>query len=168
MSSNRTHTFGEVTAQAGAPYGPADERERIVRSLVELQGQPALRRKLLEVQRGGCVINGCAIAGALGAAHIVPYAEPSSNRVSNDLLLRADLHALFDLGLVAMNPVTMPVIIAPNLAGTSDAMYDGVLLRRGPSGDSPDPEARGRHRAWPGCDGDWPPLAESHLQRFLP
>ncbi|MEH1887220.1 MULTISPECIES: HNH endonuclease signature motif containing protein [unclassified Nostoc] len=33
---------------------------------------------------------------ALEAAHIIPYSETENNHPSNGLLLRADLHTLFD------------------------------------------------------------------------
>ncbi len=36
-------------------------------------------------------------------AHIKPYAESGPNRVSNGLLLRSDLHILFDRGYVTIN-----------------------------------------------------------------
>lgn len=36
----------------------------------------------------------------LQAAHIDPYDGPATNRTTNGLLLRADLHNLFDRGLI--------------------------------------------------------------------
>lgn len=42
----------------------------------------------------------------LEAAHIVPVAEQGSDDPSNGILLRADLHRLFDNGLMAINPDT--------------------------------------------------------------
>ena len=41
---------------------------------------------------------------ALEAAHIVPYAAGGPHDVSNGLLLRADLHRLFDRGYVTVTP----------------------------------------------------------------
>jgi putative restriction endonuclease len=38
----------------------------------------------------------------LQAAHIQPYVDAESNHLSNGLLLRADMHALFDLGLLSL------------------------------------------------------------------
>jgi putative restriction endonuclease len=40
----------------------------------------------------------------LDAAHIKPYAELGPHRVDNGLLLRKDLHALFDAGYVTVSP----------------------------------------------------------------
>jgi putative restriction endonuclease len=41
---------------------------------------------------------------ALDAAHIRPYAEGGEHAVSNGLLLRRDIHCLFDLGYVTVTP----------------------------------------------------------------
>ena len=40
----------------------------------------------------------------LEAAHIKPYALDGPHRVSNGILLRSDLHKLFDLGYVTVTP----------------------------------------------------------------
>src|SRR5271155_3471993 len=42
----------------------------------------------------------------LEAAHISPYRGLQSNHPQNGLLLRADLHSLFDLGMLAVDPLT--------------------------------------------------------------
>lgn len=44
-------------------------------------------------------MSGCAVPHLLEAAHVRPYNGPDTNRVNNGLLLRADLHVLFDLHL---------------------------------------------------------------------
>jgi putative restriction endonuclease len=41
---------------------------------------------------------------ALEAAHIKPYKKEGPHRVSNGLLLRADLHRLFDSGYITITP----------------------------------------------------------------
>lgn len=45
----------------------------------------------------------------LEAAHIKPYAAAGANSVCNGLLLRSDIHVLFDLGLLSTNPVSRSV-----------------------------------------------------------
>jgi putative restriction endonuclease len=40
----------------------------------------------------------------LDAAHIRPYAELGPHRLENGILLRKDLHALFDAGYVTVTP----------------------------------------------------------------
>ena len=41
---------------------------------------------------------------ALDAAHIRPYGEGGAHEVSNGLLLRSDIHNLFDKGYVGVTP----------------------------------------------------------------
>jgi putative restriction endonuclease len=40
---------------------------------------------------------------ALDAAHIKPYAESGGHTVSSGILMRKDLHALFDKGYITIN-----------------------------------------------------------------
>jgi putative restriction endonuclease len=65
------------------------------------------------------------VEAVLEAAHIVPYNGPETNHPGNGLLLRADLHALFDLGLVAVDAATMCLLVSPKLAGTPYDDYRG-------------------------------------------
>src|ERR1700722_13744752 len=45
-----------------------------------------------------------AIPWVLEAAHITPYMGASTNSLLNGLLLRADIHTLFNLGLISIDP----------------------------------------------------------------
>lgn len=111
------------------PTNQEDARERLVAEIVRRRGQPGFRRKLLMLYEGRCAISGCEVEATLEAAHIVPYRGPETNHPANGLLLRADLHMLFDLGLIAVDTATMTVLIAPELEGTWYAQYGDVALR---------------------------------------
>ncbi|MBC1222677.1 HNH endonuclease [Nostoc sp. UCD121] len=76
-----------------------------------------------------CAITNFDAEAALEAAHIIPYIETENNDPSNGLLLRADLHTLFDLNLIAINPKTMMVHISPILQTTEYRRIDGIKLR---------------------------------------
>ena len=80
-----------------------DGRERAIGAIVRRRGQPAFRRALLEAYHERCAVTGCDAPEALEAAHVVPYRGVATNHPANGLLLRADLHALFDLGLIAVD-----------------------------------------------------------------
>jgi putative restriction endonuclease len=54
---------------------------------------------------------------ALEAAHIVPYSGDGDHDVSNGLLLRADFHRLFDVGLVGVTP-DLKVKVSPRIRET--------------------------------------------------
>lgn len=66
------------------------------------RGQAAFRAALLEAYDGKCCVTGCALKDALEAAHIAPYRGDHSHHVQNGLLLRSDIHTLFDLGLLVI------------------------------------------------------------------
>ncbi len=94
----------------------ADERSRREASVVQRLGQEDFRRRLLEAYGSRCPVTGCRVIAALQAAHIVPYLGPNSNHVANGLPLRADVHNLFDLFLLSVDPDTMEIRVAPSLS----------------------------------------------------
>ncbi len=65
-------------------------------------GQGAFRVLVLEAYRRRCAVTGEKALPVLQAAHIKPYAESGPHRVDNGLLLRADLHILFDRGYLTV------------------------------------------------------------------
>ncbi|MFF4727631.1 HNH endonuclease [Streptomyces mirabilis] len=69
-------------------------------------GQDAFRRELLEEQGELCAISGPAPADVLEAAHLYSYAESGEHHDFGGLLLRRDLHRLFDTGRIAVDPAT--------------------------------------------------------------
>lgn len=107
------------------PSGIRDARERMLTSIVRRQGQPIFRAKLLAAYQGRCAITGCKVDAILEAAHIVPYKGPKTNHTANGLLLRADIHTLFDLGLVAVDEKTMRLMVSPKLKSTEYGKYHG-------------------------------------------
>ena len=131
----------------------ADERERAVALVVRRRGQPELRKALIELYGGRCVISGCDAEAALEAAQIMPDKGPHSNAVSNGILLRADLHTLFDLGLLAIDTTSMTVALAPELEGTTYGVLAGVEVSM-PEGASLEPtiEALHLHSKWAGLE----------------
>jgi len=137
----------EVAAEGRAPDDDYDARRRVVREIVARWGQPGFRAVLREAYRGRCAITGYDAAEALEAAHLRPYRGPESNVVNNGLLLRADIHTLFDLPLLAVDPVTRSVVVSKLLAGTH---YEGLsgsqLAEPAEARQRPDQEAL--EKAW--------------------
>jgi hypothetical protein len=101
-----------------SPETLQDERQRQLRAIVQRRGQPDFRRKLIRAYGGRCALTRCDALAALEAVHIVPYCGPESNHVTNGRLLRADIHTLFDLDLIRIEPVNMTVVLGPALEGT--------------------------------------------------
>lgn len=72
------------------------------RTVNQRLGQPEFRAKVLDAYGGACAVTGCAERGTLQAAHIVAVGAGGKHAVENSLLLRADVHNLFDLGLLTI------------------------------------------------------------------
>jgi putative restriction endonuclease len=51
-----------------------------------------------------CAVTGEKTLPALDAAHIRPYADGGDHEARNGLLLRRDIHSLFDAGYVTVTP----------------------------------------------------------------
>ena len=67
-------------------------------------GQGAFRVLVTDLYQRRCAVTQERTLPALEAAHIRPYAEGGQHEASNGLLLRRDLHSLFDAGYVTVTP----------------------------------------------------------------
>ena len=76
---------------------------------------------------GTCCITGYRTESVLEAAHIAPYKGLHTNEVTNGLLLRSDIHTLFDRHLVTVTPM-YGIRVAPMLDGTPYQHYNGRPL----------------------------------------
>lgn len=66
-------------------------------------GQGSFRVLVTDAYERRCAVTNEKTLPALDAAHIKPYSESGEHTVSNGILLRRDLHALFDQGYVTIN-----------------------------------------------------------------
>lgn len=119
---------GQSGSGAFDPARVKDARERVMASVVRRLGQPAFRSMLIRLYRGKCALTGCDVQPVLEAAHITPYGGAETNHPTNGILLRSDIHVLFDLGLIAIDPTTRQVIIAPSLKGTIYGELEGRVI----------------------------------------
>ena len=109
-----------------------DLRERALRAIALRQGQPAFRADLMRAYAGTCAVTGYRTESVLEAAHISPYLGGHTNVVPNGLLLRADIHTLFDRFLLTVVP-DYTVRVAPELVDTPYAELDGKALAKVPA-----------------------------------
>lgn len=126
--------------------GPSDKRQLAAINI--RRGQPEFREKLLAAWERRCVVTGSRIVGLLEAAHITPHADGADYRTSNGLLLRADIHTLYDLGLLSIDQ-HMRVHLAEELQQSEYVQYRGRQIDRQParSADAPSRDALGRRHA---------------------
>jgi putative restriction endonuclease len=66
-------------------------------------GQGAFRISVTDAYGRACAVTGGRVLPALDAAHIRPYALGGAHEVSNGLLLRRDIHSVFDAGYVTID-----------------------------------------------------------------
>lgn len=107
------------------PSDDYDARRRVTRQIVARRGQKAFRTALLAAYDGTCAVTGTAAEAVLEAAHIRPYRGPASNVITNGLPMRADIHTLFDLALLGIDPDSRKIHVSKTLSGTSYAELDG-------------------------------------------
>jgi putative restriction endonuclease len=95
-----------TAAVADAPLAATDDSPRYGTEYMTRGrlGQGAFRVLVTESYQKRCAVTGEKTLPVLEAAHIKPYAEDGPHRVDNGILLRSDLHKLFDLGYVTVTP----------------------------------------------------------------
>jgi hypothetical protein len=101
-----------------ANYSPleGDFRQPVEGLIKKRRGWQQFRDALRKRYGNRCVVTGCEVLAVLEAAHIIPYRSENDNHPENGLLLRADIHTLFDLDLLAIEPEQLQVDLHPNLA----------------------------------------------------
>lgn len=133
-------TVGEVAS---------DLRLFRTRSVVQRQGQPRFREQLMQLYDRQCAVSSCDVTDVLEAAHILPYRGPHTNDPSNGIILRADLHILFDEGLLAIDDSSLSVLLAPSISSNKFySEFHGTVLH--PSAEKIDPELLRAHRHYCG------------------
>ena len=79
-----------------------DRRDRVPGTIVARRGQGRFRSGLLAAYDERCAVTGTVVTEILEAAHISPYKGDHTNHLANGILLRADIHTLFDLHLLTI------------------------------------------------------------------
>lgn len=106
------------------PKGPSNLRESLVDPVSPMYGDPRLVKQ--RIGQGGfrilvtelydrrCSITGEATLPVLQAAHILPVSRGGLHSPENGILLRSDIHTLFDLGYVSVDK-THRFMVSPKL-----------------------------------------------------
>lgn len=77
-------------------------------------GQQAFQAVVLDAYSRRCAITGDKIRPVLQAAHIVPLPVGGEHRLDNGLLLRSDVHTLYDRGYLGVDPKRR-LLVSPRL-----------------------------------------------------
>lgn len=121
--SSRPLKLDDDDADITAPGEILDEREHRLTGIRLRRGRKVFRDELIRRYGLRCMISGCTVSALIEAAYIQPDAVPKFNNPTNGLLLRSDLHTLFDLNLLGINPDGLTIAVHPRL-GTSE--YDSL------------------------------------------
>lgn len=134
----------EAAEQDGAfdPSDTTDARIRALRAIVQRQGQRTFRKALLAAYSERCAVTGCDLVETLEAAHIAPHLGKHTDHITNGLLLRADIHTLFDQNLIAFDPDKGGALkVSAVVAGTKFADRLKALRLRPPKNPADGPNA---------------------------
>ena len=82
------------------PLEPDTKKKKVISEIIRREGQSEFKAALVEIYSGQCCITGESTPELLEAAHIQPYLSSKSNHLQNGLLLRTDIHKLFDKNLL--------------------------------------------------------------------
>jgi putative restriction endonuclease len=93
-----------------------------------------MRVMVTEVYSRKCAITGERTLPVLEAGHIKPYSLVQRHEVSNGLLLRSDLHRLFDGGYLTIDPSNRQVVVSDRIKeefqnGKEYYKLEGQVLR---------------------------------------
>jgi hypothetical protein len=109
------------------PHGE-DYRRSAMRNIRLRRGQQAFRLSLLARYESRCVISNCRVVDILEAAHIRPYRGTGDNHPSNGVLLRSDLHTLYDLDLIGIDPDEGRVSVSERILDDEYRRFHGQRL----------------------------------------
>lgn len=108
----------EISGNLRGPQSESTAIDSSAKAIASRIGQAQFREALFENYGRKCMITGEEIDTVIEAAHIRPYSKDHNFDVENGLLLRSDLHTLFDLGLLVINPDTFDVVFDDSVKKT--------------------------------------------------
>jgi hypothetical protein len=109
------------------PLDADDQRKAVLRQIKQRRGQKLFRDTLISYEPK-CAVSGCNIVDILEAAHISAYKNDTHNYLGNGILLRCDMHTLYDLDLFAINPESLVIYFAPQIQDEEYTRYHGKKL----------------------------------------
>jgi uncharacterized protein YjbI with pentapeptide repeats len=128
-----------------------DERKRTNVERISRKDQGKFRDSLLKAFQGKCAITACDVERALDAAHIFPYRGQKTDCAWNGILLRLDLHRLFDSYVLTIAPLKGQVYLEPSLMNS----YEVVVNTKACFPEEPVSENRKQALRWHNGQCSW-------------
>nr|WP_246387168.1 HNH endonuclease signature motif containing protein [Litorivivens lipolytica] len=116
-----------TTGEANVDGDLNDVDETVCQHIKSRRGQAAFRLELLNEYSHSCAVTGSRVLSVLEAAHIVPHSEVTDYSADNGLLLRSDIHTLFDLGFITVSDDGV-IRLAEPLHGTEYGDLEGKKI----------------------------------------
>jgi hypothetical protein len=113
----------EDDARAAAPL------EFAATTILDRRGHRELRNRLCRAYGNRCAITGGGPKDLLEVAYVTPYPAGNVHSHHNAILLRTDLHTLWDLNLIGIEPRELRVQTSNKLKGTTYERLDGMPLQ---------------------------------------
>ena len=107
-----------------------DTRIRKKTMMVVRPKQTNFRAELIKLWKN-CPITGCNILEILDAAHIYPYRGEKDNDLSNGILLRTDIHKLFDRYLLSIHPINFTIHVSKYITDPQYTQHEGKVVKNG-------------------------------------
>lgn len=92
------------------------EQERQYHKVLRTKRYQKFRRNVIRARNGRCFLTYSGVVAALEAAHILPVKDNGSDKTSNGILLRRDIHRLFDMDLIRICERSGKVILDAEIA----------------------------------------------------
>ncbi len=141
---------GAAARGAGRPFDMSAAEWEVIR---RRRGPDELRQRLLMAYGGRCAVTRFDGEAALEVAYLTGDPDTGPHDPANAVLLRGDVHTLFDLNLIRVHPKTLKVFVADEL---KKGRYAALMARRlavpERSEDRPAPE--GLQKRWEASGGD--------------
>lgn len=123
--------YDPLAGETCDPFLPGNWEEGrglINRHLTARRGHADFREALLQAYDARCAISDCRVELLLEAVHIALYLGEDTNAANNGLLLRSDLHTLWDLGQIYLDD-EFRVQCMPPLRHGEYAAWQGRTIR---------------------------------------
>ena len=102
-----------------------DTREAVQATVIRRKQQYDFRKKLLDAYAGRCAATDVGIPDVLQAAHIVSYRGARTQKTRNGILLRSDIHLLYDANLLTIEPEDYRIRTSSRLEGSIYERLEG-------------------------------------------
>ncbi len=105
-----------------------DDRQLTARRV--RRGQAQLRRNLKVIYKNSCAVTGTNEDSVLEACHIKPHSETGDNSIENGLLLRSDIHILFDDRLLTIDDDCATIRLCPLVTCPDYTKLNNIVSNR--------------------------------------